>query len=74
MYTRGTFYHGVAMTDRPEAPKSAKGRHNGKDPSRVAVISLHTSPRDQPGSGDSGGMNVYVLSVARRLGWQGKGE
>jgi D-inositol-3-phosphate glycosyltransferase len=59
------------MTDRPEAPKSAKGRHNGKDPSRVAVISLHTSPRDQPGSGDSGGMNVYVLSVARRLAEQG---
>ncbi|TMK96489.1 MAG: D-inositol-3-phosphate glycosyltransferase [Actinobacteria bacterium] len=59
------------MTDRPEAPKSAKGRHNGKDPARVAVISLHTSPRDQPGSGDSGGMNVYVLSVARRLAEQG---
>jgi D-inositol-3-phosphate glycosyltransferase len=59
------------MTDRPEAPKSAKGRHIGKDPARVAVISLHTSPRDQPGSGDSGGMNVYVLSVARRLAEQG---
>ena len=59
------------MTDRPEAPKSAKGGHNGKDPARVAVISLHTSPRDQPGSGDSGGMNVYVLSVARRLAEQG---
>lgn len=40
-------------------------------PARVAVISLHTSPRDQPGSGDSGGMNVYVLSVARRLAEQG---
>jgi D-inositol-3-phosphate glycosyltransferase len=59
------------MTDRPEAPKSGKGEHNGKDPARVAVISLHTSPRDQPGSGDSGGMNVYVLSVARRLAEQG---
>src|SRR2546430_1685538 len=53
------------------ARKSAKGRHNGKAPSRVAVISLHTSPRAQPGSGDSGGMNVYVLSVARRLAEQG---
>jgi len=41
------------------------------DPAKVAVISLHTSPRDQPGSGDSGGMNVYVSSVARRLAEQG---
>ncbi len=41
------------------------------DPSRVAVLSLHTSPRDQPGTGDSGGMNVYIAEVARRLGEQG---
>jgi D-inositol-3-phosphate glycosyltransferase len=41
------------------------------DPARVAVISLHTSPLDQPGIGDSGGMNVYVLSVADRLAQQG---
>src|SRR5919198_1292653 len=41
------------------------------DPARVAVISLHTSPLDQPGIGDSGGMNVYVLSVAERLAQQG---
>ncbi|WP_418057929.1 D-inositol-3-phosphate glycosyltransferase [Pimelobacter simplex] len=34
---------------------------------RVAMISLHTSPLDQPGTGDAGGMNVYVLEVARRL-------
>jgi D-inositol-3-phosphate glycosyltransferase len=34
---------------------------------RVAMISLHTSPLDQPGIGDSGGMNVYVRSVAERL-------
>ncbi|WP_028472669.1 D-inositol-3-phosphate glycosyltransferase [Nocardioides alkalitolerans] len=35
---------------------------------RVAMISLHTSPLDQPGTGDAGGMNVYVLELARRLG------
>jgi D-inositol-3-phosphate glycosyltransferase len=35
------------------------------------MISLHTSPRDQPGAGDSGGMNVYILSVAKRLAEQG---
>lgn len=46
--------------------KRKKGR-----PDRVAVISLHTSPRDQPGTGDAGGMNVYILSVAQRLAEQG---
>jgi D-inositol-3-phosphate glycosyltransferase len=35
------------------------------------MISLHTSPLDQPGTGDAGGMNVYVLEVARRLARQG---
>ena len=36
-------------------------------PPRVAVLSVHTSPLDQPGSGDSGGMNVYIRAVAERL-------
>lgn len=34
---------------------------------RVAVITVHSSPTDQPGTGDSGGMNVYVREVTRRL-------
>ncbi len=34
---------------------------------RLAMISLHTSPLDQPGTGDAGGMNVYVIELARRL-------
>lgn len=34
---------------------------------RVAMISMHTSPLEQPGSGDAGGMNVYVLNLAREL-------
>lgn len=38
---------------------------------RVAMISLHTSPLDQPGTGDAGGMNVYVVEVARRLADRG---
>ncbi len=38
---------------------------------RVAVLSVHTSPMDQPGTGDSGGMNVYVRAVAERLARQG---
>lgn len=31
------------------------------------MLSVHTSPLDQPGTGDAGGMNVYVLELARRL-------
>ncbi len=38
---------------------------------RVAMISLHTSPLYQPGTGDAGGMNVYVIELARRLARQG---
>jgi D-inositol-3-phosphate glycosyltransferase len=43
----------------------------GEGPPRAAIISLHTSPTDQPGSGDSGGMNVYILRVAELLARQG---
>jgi D-inositol-3-phosphate glycosyltransferase len=43
----------------------------GGEPDRVAVISVHTSPTAQPGTGDSGGMNVYILAVAKRLAEQG---
>ena len=38
---------------------------------RMAMISLHTSPLAQPGAGDAGGLNVYVLETARRLGRRG---
>ncbi|ALC04904.1 D-inositol 3-phosphate glycosyltransferase [Corynebacterium deserti GIMN1.010] len=38
---------------------------------RVAMISMHTSPLQQPGTGDSGGMNVYILSTATELAKQG---
>ena len=40
---------------------------------RVAVVSLHTSPLDQPGSGDSGGMNVFIRAAAERLSAGGIG-
>lgn len=33
----------------------------------LAVLSLHTSPLAQPGTGDGGGMNVYVRSLAWAL-------
>ena len=38
---------------------------------RLAMISLHTSPLDQPGTGDAGGMNVYVIELAKRLAARG---
>jgi D-inositol-3-phosphate glycosyltransferase len=34
---------------------------------RIAILSLHTSPLAQPGSGDSGGMNVYVRELAAAI-------
>ncbi|WP_225731623.1 MULTISPECIES: D-inositol-3-phosphate glycosyltransferase [unclassified Nocardia] len=40
-------------------------------PSRIAVISVHTSPLAQPGTGDAGGMNVYVLQTAVQLARRG---
>jgi D-inositol-3-phosphate glycosyltransferase len=45
----------------------ARMTHGDEAHGRVAVLSLHTSPLDPPGTGDSGGMNVYVRSVAERL-------
>ena len=38
---------------------------------RLAMISVHTSPLDQPGTGDAGGLNVYVVEVAKRLAARG---
>lgn len=38
---------------------------------RVAMLSLHTSPLAQPGSGDSGGMNVYVREIVSALSQAG---
>src|SRR5882757_1177475 len=34
---------------------------------RLAVLSVHTSPLAQPGTGDGGGMNVYVRALAAAL-------
>jgi D-inositol-3-phosphate glycosyltransferase len=35
------------------------------------MLSLHTSPVEQPGIGDAGGMNVYVCELAKRLAAMG---
>ncbi len=37
----------------------------------LGVVSLHTSPLIQPGSGDSGGMNVYVRELVGALAHAG---
>lgn len=34
---------------------------------RIAVLSYHSSPLDEPGSGDAGGMTVYVRHLADAL-------
>ena len=34
---------------------------------RLAVLSMHTSPLAQPGTGDGGGMNVYVRQLSAAL-------
>ncbi|KQY58411.1 D-inositol-3-phosphate glycosyltransferase [Aeromicrobium sp. Root495] len=38
---------------------------------RIAMLSAHTSPLEQPGVGDAGGMNVYVLELSRQLALRG---
>ncbi|WP_408632550.1 D-inositol-3-phosphate glycosyltransferase [Mycobacterium shinjukuense] len=38
---------------------------------RVALLAVHTSPLAQPGTGDAGGMNVYVLQSALHLARRG---
>jgi D-inositol-3-phosphate glycosyltransferase len=44
---------------------------DAREPRRIAVLSVHTSPLAQPGSGDAGGMNVYVLQTALHLARRG---
>jgi D-inositol-3-phosphate glycosyltransferase len=34
---------------------------------RIAVLMVHTSPLEQPGIGDAGGMNIYVVESAQRM-------
>jgi D-inositol-3-phosphate glycosyltransferase len=66
----------VAVLPLEPDPRPRRTRHRSlgdtrPTPRRVAVLSVHTSPLDQPGTGDAGGMNVYVTEVARRLAERG---
>ena len=38
---------------------------------RIATLMVHTSPLDQPGMGDAGGMNIYVVENAKRMAAMG---
>jgi len=42
-----------------------------KRANRIASLMLHTSPLEQAGMGDAGGMNVYVLESAKRIAESG---
>ena len=38
---------------------------------RVASLMVHTSPLEQAGRGDAGGMNIYVVESAKKMAEQG---
>ena len=38
---------------------------------RIAILSVHTSPLHQPGTGDAGGMNVYIAETAKCIAQRG---
>ena len=42
-----------------------------KRANRIASLMLHTSPLEQAGIGDAGGMNVYVVESAKRIAESG---
>jgi D-inositol-3-phosphate glycosyltransferase len=38
---------------------------------RIATLMVHTSPLDQAGTGDAGGMNIYVIEAAQNMAAMG---
>ncbi|HEU4350073.1 MAG TPA: D-inositol-3-phosphate glycosyltransferase [Actinoplanes sp.] len=48
-------------------PRPGGWRQEWPTPRRIATLSVHTSPLEQPGTGDAGGMNVYIVEVSKRL-------
>ncbi|MGW5735382.1 MULTISPECIES: D-inositol-3-phosphate glycosyltransferase [Streptomyces] len=51
----------------PAVPSRLRLPGSHRRPRRVAMLSVHTSPLHQPGTGDAGGMNVYIVELAKRL-------
>ncbi|MFC8800552.1 D-inositol-3-phosphate glycosyltransferase [Promicromonospora sp. NPDC057138] len=54
-----------------DSPPPDLAEPDGSRPLRIAMVSVHTSPLEQPGTGDAGGMNVYVLELSRALARRG---
>ncbi|MFG3117178.1 D-inositol-3-phosphate glycosyltransferase [Streptomyces sp. NPDC048197] len=59
------------LRSRPHGPFPGPSRlrlpGGARRPRRVAMLSVHTSPLHQPGTGDAGGMNVYIVELAKKL-------
>lgn len=51
----------------PDITRLMRRSRSGRHPRRVAMLSVHTSPLHQPGTGDAGGMNVYIVELAQQL-------
>ncbi|MFD8481216.1 D-inositol-3-phosphate glycosyltransferase [Kitasatospora sp. NPDC059673] len=58
--------HHLVRTPRGES-RSAAALPHPRRPRRIAMLSVHTSPLHQPGTGDAGGMNVYIVELAKCL-------
>ncbi|MER6926492.1 glycosyltransferase, partial [Streptomyces spiralis] len=65
--TRTGVLPGRAHAGTPLAPPRPRSLGTHSRPRRVAMLSVHTSPLHQPGTGDAGGMNVYIVELAKRL-------
>lgn len=59
------------MTESTSQEQTALTADAPSLPQRIAMISMHTSPLEQPGIGDAGGMNVYVLRTCEELARRG---
>ncbi|HEX3271997.1 MAG TPA: glycosyltransferase, partial [Ktedonobacterales bacterium] len=60
------------ICERAQTPVMASGEFAASQKSRIAMISLHTSPLAPLGrTRDAGGMNVYIRELARELGRSG---
>ncbi len=55
----------------PAGGRAPLGPPNAAVPRRIAVLSVHTSPLEQPGTGDAGGMNVYISQTATEMARRG---
>lgn len=55
------------MTTPARGRQGLPGPARRTRPRRIAVLSVHTSPLEQPGTGDAGGMNVYIAQTCTLL-------